>query len=504
MMGCLIAQLKSTYKINLPNYIYKIGLYIGLVIITISLLKLQTNFFSPTIERLVITTATSICIFSVAFIDNMVLSNLALNYIGKISYSMYLVHQPLIAFYCKVYGIDISIKEKVCLVLATLFLASVSYEGIEQPFRNKTDSIKYRKIMLVAAFILLIGFSCYYDLYERNVLLNDASQILNKIYNKYFKNYLPTKINTNILNKTSGIVFNKTLNNIKSINNTNFETCNFNFVKKSRSPSFPFEYEDCIAREKIVQNTKEIRIINCISGTCHHTGINPFIKSKIVLLGDSSGLHYSLPFTLALREANTTGIAITKTCGFVDNTLQPGPYPNKCIGSRKMVIKELLNQVCDNSTIILMYNHIAYFVRSPYKYDFITDTTKGIRDLLGMGFRVVLVYPYTIPPNYNIDITKHIFAKSNSELYNTTTPYSEYFTREGAMPLINAFDSLGKVSHLLRVYPNKVFCGYPFSDRCNVMDCDSAYISDSDHYTLTGATLLINEIMNEITDNLTH
>ena len=68
----------------------------------------------------------------------------------------------------------------------------------------------------------------------------------------------------------------------------------------------------------------------------------------------------------------------------------------------------------------------------------------------------------------------------------------------GVQAFIDAFDSLGKMPRLLRVYPHKVFCGYPFPNRCNVMDCHAAYIADLAHYTLIGSTLLMKEVMNVI------
>ena len=95
-------------------------------------------------------------------------------------------------------------------------------------------------------------------------------------------------------------------------------------------------------------------------------------------------------------------------------------------------------------------------------------------------------------------MTKNIYAQANSTLYDTTMPYSEYYTRPWAKSFIDAFDSLGQMPRLLRVYPNKIFCGYPFHDRCNVMDCNAAYIADIAHYTLTGSSLLLKEIMNVI------
>ena len=132
-------------------------------------------------------------------------------------------------------------------------------------------------------------------------------------------------------------------------------------------------------------------------------------------MGDSIALSSSLSFTLPLREVNISGYTITKFCGFAENTQLFG-LENDCIGARTIAMKELLNQNFDNGSVILMYNHIAKLKRSFYNSNFIVNNIIGLRALLALGYRVVLVYPFTIPTDYDIAITKNIYAKTNSKL----------------------------------------------------------------------------------------
>ena len=504
MLGCMIVQLKITYQLNISNYFYQCFVFAGLVLITIMLFKFQGNLILPTIERLLITTATAICIFAVDTIDNLFLSNPVLTYIGRISYSMYLLHQPLIAFYCKVHEIEISIKEKVFLALATVFLASITYKGVEQPFRNKENTEKYRRIIIIVTFVLLISVSSYYNLYERGILLIELKEKVNEITNNFFTINTNNKEDSNTFNN-SKVNFSNTSKPFNISNNTLvlFKTCDFDLIKKSKSGTNSIKFD---TYQSIMQNYNFNPQYNLVSDCNFKTCRANFIssqKSKIVLMGDSTAQLASLPFALALRKLNIIGITITKICAFADNTQDFGftYLKDQCIGHRTKLIKELLNRCSDNGTVILMMNHVHRFVKSNLNYNFIFDTIIGLRSLLALGYRVVLVYPDTIPTDYTIAITKNIYAKANSTLYDTTTPYSEYYTKKGAQVLIDAFDSLGKMPRLLRVYPNKVFCGYPFSDRCNTMDCNAAYIGDDLHYSLTGASMLINEIINVIMQN---
>ena len=511
MLGCLIVQIKITYKSNIPNYFYICFVYLGIVIIIIMLFKFQGNLILPTIERVLVTTATAICIFAVDQIDNVLLSNPVLTYIGRISYSMYLVHQPLIAFYCKAHEIEISIKEKACLVVVTVFLASITYQGVEQPFRNKENSAKYRRILIIVTFVLLIAFSSYYNMYERGILIIESKQRINEIINEFSTNNTQTEKGWNSFKNSNVNFSNKPLNisnnTLKLFNYSNIQiksselvkTCDFDLIKKSKPGTFPFKYED-YGLMKVHINSLSNPLSDCNQNECRPNVISSQ-KYKIVLLGDSTAHIYSLPLTLALRKLNISGITITKTCGFVDNTLEFGLENKNCIGHRTKLMKELLNQISDNGTVILMINHVHNFKRANYNPNFINDTMVGLRALLALRYRVVLVYPDTIPTDYNIAITKNIYAKANSTLYDTTRPYSEYYTRPGAQSFIDGFDSLGKVPRLLRVYPNKVFCESPFSDRCNLMDCNAAYIADVAHYTHSGASLLIKEIINVIMED---
>lgn len=69
-----------------------------------------------------------------------VLSFRPLVFVGLISYSLYLWHWPLIAFYKNYFETDMDAGVKAGMVAASFIMASVSYKFVEQPFRRHAFS----------------------------------------------------------------------------------------------------------------------------------------------------------------------------------------------------------------------------------------------------------------------------------------------------------------------------------------------------------------------------
>lgn len=97
------------------------------------------------------------------------LSNRVAVAIGLISYSLYLVHWPIIVFYGYAKGGEFNLLEMVAIVTASLIIAALFYQFIEQPFRKplvkKPDShAQPNKPFLLGsatAAITLIGIAAH-------------------------------------------------------------------------------------------------------------------------------------------------------------------------------------------------------------------------------------------------------------------------------------------------------------------------------------------------------
>ena len=88
-----------------------------------------------------------------------------LTYIGRISYSLYLWHWPIIVFLKYENGLQLSTPLTVIALLASFLAAAVSYHWIETPFRSGRILKSQRRLILGTSFasMLLLGASIIYS-----------------------------------------------------------------------------------------------------------------------------------------------------------------------------------------------------------------------------------------------------------------------------------------------------------------------------------------------------
>ena len=87
-----------------------------------------------------------------------ILSFKPLVFFGLISFSLYLWHQPLLAFNRIHFGVSLNLFHKLIIIFATFFLSVITWKFIEKPFRNK-NIINNKKLiitLLSSSFFLLI------------------------------------------------------------------------------------------------------------------------------------------------------------------------------------------------------------------------------------------------------------------------------------------------------------------------------------------------------------
>lgn len=94
------------------------------------------------------------------YFKNLFLNNYLI-YVGKISYSLYLVHWPLLIFYKYIVIEPLSIFDKIGLILVSVMLSIFSYRFIELPFRRRSKkrfllSNKKLGIYFLFSFFLII------------------------------------------------------------------------------------------------------------------------------------------------------------------------------------------------------------------------------------------------------------------------------------------------------------------------------------------------------------
>jgi peptidoglycan/LPS O-acetylase OafA/YrhL len=145
-IGSLAAFLPTQYK---SEYLSIVGF--GMILI--SIFKFDESFTNPSYFTLVPTVGTALLIlFSEGTILAGVLSHRIPVTIGLISYSAYLIHQPLFAF-SRISTLDlVGTRQLLFLIFLTFSLAYFSWRIIENPFRD-------RKMTTIRTILLCFAFS---------------------------------------------------------------------------------------------------------------------------------------------------------------------------------------------------------------------------------------------------------------------------------------------------------------------------------------------------------
>tara|TARA_B110000483_G_scaffold242632_1_gene329084 strand:+ start:2570 stop:4441 length:1872 start_codon:yes stop_codon:yes gene_type:complete len=129
-----------------------------------------------------------ICVYLVVFfelIPRVLYSNAIFLYFGKISYSIYLLHWPIIVFINYFIFRDLILYEKLYIFIITIILSSLSYKYIESFFKKK-NYITIKLIFIIFISILIILFSLKIidqDLTEKKLDFNQIN-ILKSIEEK--------------------------------------------------------------------------------------------------------------------------------------------------------------------------------------------------------------------------------------------------------------------------------------------------------------------------------
>ena len=132
--------------------------FIGILLIFFSIFFFDSQIVYPGFFTLIPTVGTVFLLINnnpKSFVKKF-LSNKYLVFLGLLSYSLYLWHQPFFAF-SKIYLEDLSFFYKVLLIFFTILVSFFSWKYVEQSFRNKKiiNSEKFIKSIIIFLIFLL-------------------------------------------------------------------------------------------------------------------------------------------------------------------------------------------------------------------------------------------------------------------------------------------------------------------------------------------------------------
>jgi peptidoglycan/LPS O-acetylase OafA/YrhL len=150
--------------------------FYGLVLL-ICLLTLHVQGM-PDIICLCLIVATTCCIL-VSTNDRLsyfILENKCIAFVGKISFSLYIWHQIILAYIRYFIDPKLDGTKLISVFAITAILSVLSYYLIEQPFRNKTK-VNNRLLFVILAPSILISLSISLWLYNRSGIIRDIPEL---------------------------------------------------------------------------------------------------------------------------------------------------------------------------------------------------------------------------------------------------------------------------------------------------------------------------------------
>ncbi len=164
-LGAICAYIIIYKNLSYSALIKNLLSIIGIILIMFSIFFFSRQTVFPSFYTLVPTIGTSLIILfaSRETFVNKILSIKFLVSIGLISYSLYLWHQPLLAF-GRIFFDDLSIIQKLTLIFSSVLMSIFSYFFIEKIFRNgnKIDfKFFFKTIFITSIFLILFSYINY-------------------------------------------------------------------------------------------------------------------------------------------------------------------------------------------------------------------------------------------------------------------------------------------------------------------------------------------------------
>lgn len=156
------AQTVFLHQRDYSEHVRTVCVVSGLSLISLSALTFSESIFYPHAYALLPCFGTVLSILGGECKSaRLILDNDICRYIGRISYSLYLYHWPLIIFFKYYLMRELNIQEKVILLLTSFAVASLSFYCVETPFRNSKLDAKPRsrldRIIFVGFVVVLIA-----------------------------------------------------------------------------------------------------------------------------------------------------------------------------------------------------------------------------------------------------------------------------------------------------------------------------------------------------------
>ncbi|MBS4046988.1 MAG: acyltransferase [Alphaproteobacteria bacterium] len=442
-IGAILALLASRYGRLPAKGLLGLLPLAGIILIFGSMVMFDSTTRHPSLLTILPVTGTAMVIWFGGGNDpcTRLLSFKPLVGVGLISYSLYLWHQPVLAL-GRAYSIDrLDVFMTLALIGLSVGLAVLSWKYVEVPCRTRTKVPSWMVWSFGPAVVVCLL------VFTKVEILRDG---------------FPTRFPQTVLDAMA-----------------------------AKPGYYNVAGDDCSARQ-------------CVIG-------DPSAAPSYLIMGDSHASMLARSFDVALRAEGQAaimsaegGIFLTRETRLQDVT----PLERAAIPSRAKLLEDP-----NIKTVILAGRYTLKFDGRPFdngeggkEYRSVisrSDAQKvelqrlwrdDVEFLLGLGKRVVLIYP--VPEvGWHVPVTTFKrFIRGSTE--DITTSYERYMQRNH--DILELFDGIGEHSRLLRLRPDRLLCGATSPDRCVTRRDGVILYVDDNHLSTAGAELLVTHMMREM------
>ncbi len=147
-------------KIRLSTKLSSLICFLSLTVIILSFFVLNNLDYIPNFKLLPAIICTGILIIygEKNYLIKKLICNRALVFVGLISYSLYMLHQPLLAFNKNLNFLNENITTKIIFVIVLIIASTATWKLIEQPFRNfeKISNKNFLYVTISACTVIII------------------------------------------------------------------------------------------------------------------------------------------------------------------------------------------------------------------------------------------------------------------------------------------------------------------------------------------------------------
>jgi len=160
-IGAALVWVKPAMKLS--RWQLEVGMVVGLALIAYSIFRFDQRTVFPSVNALIPCLGAALVILAAdAALAGLVVRNRVSVFIGKISYSVYLVHWPMLVFYKYWRIVPTSIAERSVLIAASLGAGYLLFRFVETPFRSGENGPRLSRAG--------VGFACSSSLLVMSLL----------------------------------------------------------------------------------------------------------------------------------------------------------------------------------------------------------------------------------------------------------------------------------------------------------------------------------------------